>query len=79
MTTLSLARLGRKHQNVELQNEGMAIYGQALEGIQAILSSEDVVFEEQTLVSCMLLLIFEVSPIFRPSLFIGAVYSDMQD
>ncbi|TVY41895.1 putative membrane protein [Lachnellula subtilissima] len=60
ITALSLVRLGRKHQNVELQNEGMAVYGQALEGIQAILSSDDLIFEEQTLASCMTLLVFEV-------------------
>ncbi len=77
ITALSLVRLGRKHQNVELQNEGMAVYGQALEGIQAILSSDDLIFEEQTLASCMTLLVFEVSPIFRPSHFVGAVYSDI--
>lgn len=78
ITALSLVRLGRKHQNVELQNEGMAVYGQALEGIQAILSSDDLIFEEQTLASCMTLLVFEVSPIFHPSYFVGAVHSDMQ-
>jgi hypothetical protein len=77
ITALSLVRLGRKHQNVELQNEGMAVYGQALEGIQAILSS-DLIFEEQTLASCMTLLVFEASPIFRPSHFAEAVHSDMQ-
>lgn len=70
ITALSLVRLGRKHQNVELQNEGMAVYGQALEGIQAILSSDDLIFEEQTLASCMALLVFEVCPIFRPSHFV---------
>ena len=75
---LSLVRLGRKHQNVELQNEAMAVYGQALEGIQAILSSDDLIFEEQTLASCMTLLVFEVSPIFRLSHFVGAVHSNMQ-
>ena len=78
ITALSLVRLGRKHQKVELQNEGMAVYGQALEGIQAILSSDDLIFEEQTLASCMTLLVFEVCPIFRPPHFIGAVHSDMQ-
>ncbi|CZR52366.1 uncharacterized protein PAC_02243 [Phialocephala subalpina] len=60
ITALSLVRLGRKLQNVELQNEGMAVYGQALEGIQSILSSDDLIFEEQTLASCMTLLVFEV-------------------
>lgn len=78
ITALSLVRLGRKHQNVELQTEGMAVYGQALEGIQAILSSDELIFEEQTLASCMTLLVFEVSPIFRPSHFVEAVHSDMQ-
>ena len=70
ITALSLVRLGRKHQNMELQNEGMAVYGQALEGIQAILSSDDLIFEEQTLASCMTLLVFEVSQIFHPSHFL---------
>ncbi|TVY49975.1 Uncharacterized protein LOCC1_G000484 [Lachnellula occidentalis] len=60
ITALSLVRLGRKHQSVELQNQGMAVYGQALEGIQAILSSDYLIFEEQTLASCMTLLVFEV-------------------
>ncbi|KFY46073.1 hypothetical protein V495_02661 [Pseudogymnoascus sp. VKM F-4514 (FW-929)] len=60
ITALSLVQLGKKHQNVELQNEGMAVYGKALEGIQAILSSDDLIFEEQTLASCMTLLVFEV-------------------
>jgi hypothetical protein len=78
ITGLSLVRLGRKHQNVELQSEGMAVYGQALEGIQAILSSDDLIFEEQTLASCMTLLAYDVSPIFRLSHFVGAVHSDMQ-
>ena len=78
ITALSLVRLGRKHQNMELQNEGMAVYGQALEGIRAILSSEDLIFDEQTLASCMTLLVFEVSLVFRPSHFVGAVHSDIQ-
>jgi hypothetical protein len=79
ITALSLVRLGRKHQNAELQNEGMTVYGQALEGIQEILSSDDLIFEEQTLASCMTLLVFEVSLVFRPSLHsVGAVHSDMQ-
>lgn len=78
ITALSLVQLGKKHQNVVLQNEGMAVYGQALEGIQAILSSDVLIFEEQTLASCMTLLVFEVSPIFYPSHFVGAAYSNMQ-
>lgn len=77
ITALSLVQLGKKHQNVELQNEGMAVYGQALEGIQAILSSNDLIFEEQTLASCMTLLVFEVNLIFRPSHFVRAVHSNM--
>lgn len=64
ITALSLVQIGRKYQNVELQKEGMAVYGQALEGIQAILSSDDLIFEEQTLASCMTLLVFEVSLLF---------------
>ncbi|KFY92301.1 hypothetical protein V498_05053 [Pseudogymnoascus sp. VKM F-4517 (FW-2822)] len=61
VTALSMVQLGKKNRNVELQNEGMAVYGQALGGIQAILSSsDDLVFEEQTLASCMALLVFEV-------------------
>ncbi|KAG9228330.1 hypothetical protein BJ875DRAFT_477767 [Amylocarpus encephaloides] len=60
ITALSLVGLGRKYQNMELQNEGMAVYGQALEGIQGMLLNDDLICEEQTLASCMTLLVFEV-------------------
>jgi len=79
ITALSLARLGRKHHNVELQNEGMTVYGQALQGIQAILSSDDLVFDEQTLASCMTLLTFEVSPIFLYPHFVRDLLSNISN
>lgn len=81
ITALSLVQLGKKHRNVELQNEGMAVYGQALGGIQAILSSSDgLVFEEQTLASCMTLLVFEVNHTLSPiSLRWSLSISDMQN
>ncbi|EPE25388.1 hypothetical protein GLAREA_01300 [Glarea lozoyensis ATCC 20868] len=60
ITALSLVQLGRKHRDVELQHEGMAVYGQALEAIQTILSSKDLIYEDKTLTSCMTLLFFEV-------------------
>jgi hypothetical protein len=78
ITALSLVQLGRKHRNVELQNKGMVVYGRALEGIQAILSSDDLILDEKTLMSCMTLLFFEVSPILRASHFAGAAHSHMQ-
>ncbi|EHK97211.1 hypothetical protein M7I_7021 [Glarea lozoyensis 74030] len=38
----------------------MAVYGQALEAIQTILSSKDLIYEDKTLTSCMTLLFFEI-------------------
>ena len=60
MTALSLVRLGKKYQNVELEHEGMAAYGQALGRVQATISSNDFVLDDQTLASCMTLLVLEV-------------------
>lgn len=61
ITALSLVRLGRKHQSQELQTEGLAVYGQALEKIHDMLSSAEFLFQEQTLASCITLSIFEAS------------------
>lgn len=61
MSALSLVRLGRDTNNGSLRHEGLANYGKALEGLHDILANEKFVFEDQTLASCMILLVFEVN------------------
>lgn len=76
ITALSLVRLGRQHQSKELQAEGMTVYGQALDAIQKMLSSDDLLFQEQTLAGCMALSIFEVGCflfLLHMSAFIGMI------
>lgn len=58
---LSLACLGRKHGDERLRREGTANYGRALHRLQGILSNHNLLFEEETLASCMTLSTFEVS------------------
>jgi hypothetical protein len=58
---LSLVCLGRKHGDERLRREGTANYGRALHRLQDILSHHSLLFEEQTLASCMALSTFEAS------------------
>ena len=60
MTALSMVRLGRKHNDEKLKQEGMAVYGKALDEVQGMLSTETLLFQEHTLASCMTLSIFKV-------------------
>ncbi|KIV96571.1 hypothetical protein PV10_00419 [Exophiala mesophila] len=60
ISALSLVSLGRKHGDVELRREGRASYGRALRQLQDILSQNRLLFEEQTLASCMALYTFEL-------------------
>ncbi|KIW09949.1 hypothetical protein PV08_11725 [Exophiala spinifera] len=57
---LSLVCLGRKHGDERLRREGTANYGRALHRLQDILSRGNLLFEEQTLASCMALSTFEL-------------------
>ena len=61
MSALSMVRLGRLNHDESLRRKGLANYGKALEGIHDILESGEMWYEEQTLASCMVFLIFEVS------------------
>ncbi|OAP54953.1 hypothetical protein AYL99_10653 [Fonsecaea erecta] len=58
---LSLVCLGRKYGDERLRHEGTANYGRALRRLQDILSHHSLLFEEQTLASCMALSTFEAS------------------
>ncbi|EXJ93040.1 hypothetical protein A1O3_01596 [Capronia epimyces CBS 606.96] len=60
LSALSLVRLGRQCGNERLQSEGLTKYGRALKDLQNILSSGNLVLQEQTLASCMALSLFEV-------------------
>ncbi|KIW28976.1 uncharacterized protein PV07_04827 [Cladophialophora immunda] len=57
---LSLVCLGRKHGDESLRREGAATYGRALHRLRDILSHHRLLFEEQTLASCMALSTFEL-------------------
>lgn len=61
MLALSMVRLGRKLNDADLQHEGLAIYGKALEGLHNSLASGNLLLEDHTLASSMVLSIFEVS------------------
>jgi len=65
MSALSMVRLGRKRGDEELRREGTATYGRALRWLQDILSNDTLIFEEQTLASCITLSIFEASTLSR--------------
>jgi hypothetical protein len=61
MSALSMARLGRLNHDERLRRKGLANYGKALEGIHKTLESREMWCEEQTLASCMVFLMFEVT------------------
>jgi hypothetical protein len=60
MSALSMVRLGRLNHDVSLRRQGLANYGKALEAMYDILESGEM-WCEQTLASCMVFLVFEVS------------------
>jgi hypothetical protein len=72
MSALSMVRFGRQSGNEKLRREGLTYYGKALEGLQKVLSNEELVFEEQTLAASMTLSVFEVYFRFSNSQKIGA-------
>ena len=61
---LSMVRLGRRYKDKTLHTKGHAVYGHALRRMQIMLSNQDLLYQEQTLASCMTMSVFEVSDLF---------------
>lgn len=64
LAALSMVRLGRKLNDEKLKKRGIALYGQALEGMQEALTNVELLRQDQTLASCLTMAIFEVSNIY---------------
>jgi hypothetical protein len=55
-----MVRLGRMDNDEKLKQEGISVYGKALEVMREMLSSNGLLYKEQTLASCLTMSIFEV-------------------
>jgi hypothetical protein len=60
IAALSMVRLGRMDNDEKLKQGGISVYSKALEGMQEMLSGNDLLYKEQTLASCLTMSIFEV-------------------